>query len=146
LDVVSKTRGLRSTLLWFAFHIDALLSLTPQVLSLISLEWLRYLFGGAPMHFFNDELHRFNKALDLYLKIGPSEDLFASLFEGIDFGYINVNEMLEMRCHPVFSTDNDNVIMRVMESRTCSLDYVDLGPKKKENGLRGCATVIVEID
>jgi hypothetical protein len=134
-----------NSLLWFTANIDSFIAMKKEVLCSIPLDWLRFAFGTAPVHLFQNELKRLDKALELYAKCGPSEELFATLFEGIRFIYIPADDMLAIKYLPLYRTQNDIVTRNLMNTRVSSLSYKELQVRNAGN-FRGCVSLTLEVD
>jgi hypothetical protein len=126
VTILENDKLLLNAMLWFTANIEALLSLEADVLRLIPIEWLRYVFGTAPVHLFKSELARLDKALELYSILGPSDELYAALFEGIKLVFITGDETLGMKYHPLYRHENIKVLENLLNSRASSMLYREL--------------------
>jgi hypothetical protein len=132
-------------LVWFTANMNSFIDMDADILSLIPLEWLRYVFGKAPLLFFKNETDRLNKALDLYSKLEHTEELVGALFEGINFFSIPLGDMLGAKYLPLYRTENEIILQKIMEQRACSLTFDEL-KLKNNNNWKGCATFTLEIE
>jgi hypothetical protein len=133
-----------NSLIWFTANIAALIDMDADILSLIPLEWFRYVFGKAPLHFFKNETDKLNKALDLYIKLEHTEELFAALFEGINFFSISLKDTHGAKYLPLYRTENEIVLHKMMEQRACSLTFDEL-KLLNNNHWKGCSTLTLQI-
>jgi hypothetical protein len=135
VDTCVRDNRLMTFLIWFTIHFGKMLELELDVVSLIPIKWLRFVFVDAPCHMFEDERDRLDKALQFYLKIGHSDELFSALFEGIKFKHISSKVLSEERYHFLYQTDNNVVLDNLMQPRMEDV-FVNLS-----NGLDLCDCV-----
>jgi hypothetical protein len=102
---------------WFTHHLDKIVELDVKVLSLIPEQWLRYVFGKAPIHFFEDELGRLNKAIQLYEKLKHCPNVFSALFEDINYKFIPMSELWDKKYLFLYRTENVIVRDKIMSPR-----------------------------
>jgi hypothetical protein len=121
-----ESEQLMGVMLWFKVQSDQILKLELDVLSLISHEWLRYVFGKAPCHWFNNETMRLDNAIDLYLRMGHSESLFSALFESINYSRIPSSSLLNRKYLFLYRAENDMVRRKVIGPRGAALPADEL--------------------
>jgi hypothetical protein len=127
LDETSKVIGntlLVDCVIWFTVHFDGILQLKVDTLKLIPLKWLRYVFGEAPFHVFEDELDRLDKARQLYFMLGESKELFSALFEGIRFKCISLRDMCGEKYMFLYQSDNDIVLDKLQSARNFDMSWM----------------------
>jgi hypothetical protein len=137
---VTADELLWNILVWFTANINVFTLIDADVLSLIPFEWLRYVFGKAPLHLFKNETDKLDRALDIYSKLEHTKELFGALFEGINFCLIPFEDTLGAKYLPLYRTENEIVLQNIMEQRARSLTFEEL-KLLNNNNWKGCATL-----
>jgi hypothetical protein len=121
-----EDQQLMATSLWFTTNIDVIIDMDVQVLRTIPLDWLRFVFGHFCFHAFESELILLDKAAQLYHKMGPTEELFSVLFEGINFQRIPLDGRFSPKYNFLYHSDNATVLEKIFSPHASFMTYAEM--------------------